>query len=412
VGEWRDAILGDVLHVAHGFAFKGENFGQGGPVRLVTPGNFNEAGGFRDRGTAQKSYDGPLPDGYVLDPGDIVIAMTEQSHGLLGSSGLVPRGAIWLHNQRIGRIRLRDPSTSKRFVYYLFNVPSVRQQINATATGTKVRHTAPDRISAVRVRLPSPATQARIAAVGAAFDDLIEINERRIKLLEDLARSLYREWFVRFRFPGHEGAASLVESELGPIPDGWSVGRLGDVAENLDRLRRPMPRSERADRPGQVPYYGAAKLIDFVDGWIFEGEHLLFAEDGSVQTRDGFPVLQLATGRFWANNHTHVLRGTAVSTQFLYLAASVYPIAGHVTGAAQPKITQANLNRLPVLVAADGVRARFDRVIDPIFDDMQSAKQRISNLAATRDLLLPRLVTGRLDISDIDLGDLLPADAA
>jgi type I restriction enzyme S subunit len=89
-------------------------------------------------------------------------------------------------------------------MYYLFNEPSVRAQVNATATGTKVRHTAPSRIQAVKVRLPPTRVQRRIAAVLSAFDGLIEINERRIERLEDLARSLYREWFVRFRFPGHQ----------------------------------------------------------------------------------------------------------------------------------------------------------------------------------------------------------------
>jgi type I restriction enzyme S subunit len=227
VSEWREAALGDVLDIVHGYAFKGENFGQGRPYRLVTPGNFYEKGGFRDRGPSQKTYDGPIPDGYVLPPDSLIVAMTEQAPGLLGSSGLVPAdGQIWLHNQRIGRVRIRDGAADKRFLYYLFNEPSVRAQVNATATGTKVRHTAPGRIQAVKVRLPPTRVQRRIAAVLSAFDERIEINERRIELLQDVAGSLYREWFVRFRFPGHEDV-ELVDSELGPIPSGWAVCHLG-----------------------------------------------------------------------------------------------------------------------------------------------------------------------------------------
>ena len=103
MGEWQELALGDVLEVKHGFAFKGEHFSQGGELRLVTPGNFYEHGGFRDRGPVQKSYDGPVPPGYVLRPGALVVAMTEQSQGLLGSSAMVPDdGQTWLHNQRIG----------------------------------------------------------------------------------------------------------------------------------------------------------------------------------------------------------------------------------------------------------------------------------------------------------------------
>jgi len=230
VSEWREVALGDVLEVAHGYGFKGQYFTQDGNVRLVTPGNFIESGGFKDRGAAQKSYDGPIPDQFVLDPDDVVVAMTEQSAGLLGSSGLVPPGATWLHNQRIGRVRLRHRSTSKRFIYYLFNDPSLRAQISATATGAKIRHTAPDRIHSARAWLPDPSTQRRIAALLAAFDDLIEINERRIELLEDLTRSLYREWFVRFRFPGH-GNFDTVDTPLGSVPADWRVTALSDVVE-------------------------------------------------------------------------------------------------------------------------------------------------------------------------------------
>ena len=125
MGEWAVRTLGEVLEVKHGFAFKGEYFGDGGELRLVTPGNFYERGGFRDRGSAQKSYEGPVPDGYVLKPGALVVAMTEQGRGLLGSSAMIPNdGKAWLHNQRIGLV-LSDPGTvDSRFIYYLLNADS------------------------------------------------------------------------------------------------------------------------------------------------------------------------------------------------------------------------------------------------------------------------------------------------
>ncbi len=103
---------------------------------------------------------GPVPADYVLDPGAVVVAMTEQAPGLLGSSGLIPDdGQTWLDNQRIGLVRSRA-DVDERFLYYLFNAPTVRTQINATATGVKVRHTAPKRIAAVQVRVPRRQTQS------------------------------------------------------------------------------------------------------------------------------------------------------------------------------------------------------------------------------------------------------------
>jgi hypothetical protein len=160
--DWQETILGDVLTVKHGHAFKGKYFGVGGGVRLVTPGNFFERGGFRDRGADQKSYDGPVVPDYHLEPGSLVVAMTEQAPGLLGSAGLVPEDEFtWLHNQRIGLVLVRHGLADKDFIRYLLNSHAVREQLAATATGTKVRHTAPSRIEAVRTSLPSYWLQQR-----------------------------------------------------------------------------------------------------------------------------------------------------------------------------------------------------------------------------------------------------------
>ena len=131
--------------------------------------------------------------------------MTEQAEGLLGSSALIPESQKYLHNQRLGLVtRVRDDRIDKLFLYYLFNTRQVRAQIRATASGVKVRHTSPSRIGDVKVHLPEVTAQRKIAAVVSAYDDLIENNRRRIATLEEMAQSLYREWFVRFRFPGHE----------------------------------------------------------------------------------------------------------------------------------------------------------------------------------------------------------------
>lgn len=132
----------------------------------------------------------------------------------------------------------------------------------------------------------------------------------------------------------------------------------------------------------------------------------------TVQTSDGFPVLQLVDSRFWANNHTHILQGSGVSTRFLYLATSRHPIAGHVTGAAQPKITQANLNRLPITVASPSIQRAFERTVDPLFDELRVIKGGIEPLAATRDLLLPKLVTGEINVSKLDLDALMETAGA
>ena len=202
MADWRNCKLGDLLHVKHGFAFLGEHFATTGTHVVLTPGNFLEEGGFKEKAEKAKWYNGPIPDDYVLNRGDLIVAMTEQAEGLLGSSALVPLSGLYLHNQRLGLIHIRDQKQAdQNFIYYLFNSKPVRQQIRGSASGTKIRHTAPSRIADVKVKVPPLPVQQRIAGILSAYDELIENSQRRIKILESMARALYREWFVHFRFP-------------------------------------------------------------------------------------------------------------------------------------------------------------------------------------------------------------------
>ncbi len=127
--SWPEIQLGNAIHVKHGFAFKGENFSDNGAHIVLTPGNFNEEGGFRLRPGKDRFYTGDIPEEYILDQGDLIIAMTEQGPGLLGSSALIPEDDKYLHNQRLGLIQVKDESViDKHFLYYLFNTKTVRGQ--------------------------------------------------------------------------------------------------------------------------------------------------------------------------------------------------------------------------------------------------------------------------------------------
>ena len=278
--------------------------------------------------------------------------------------------------------------------------------ILAGASGATFPNLSADQMRSIAI--PNNPHRRLIGRILKTIDDLIDNNRRRIELLEEMAQAIYREWFVHFRFPGHENA-TFVDSPLGPIPEGWKATTLGDCSVNFDRLRKPLSRMERASRPGPFPYYGAAKLIDWVDDWIFEGEYLLFAEDGSVQTDDGYPVLQLIDCRFWPNNHTHILQGSAVSTRFLYLASQRQPISAFVTGAAQPKITQANLKRVPILRPDEKTLGTFAATTDPLLDEWRTLQQLNTPLAALRDRLLPKMVSGEIDVLNLDLDALVRA---
>ena len=240
--------------------------------------------------------------------------------------------------------------------------------------------------------------QSRIAGILSTYDELIQNSQRRIRILESMARALYREWFVHFRFPGHE-SHPRVASHLGEIPQGWMVKRLDEIAENFDRLRKPLSKMQRTEVQGEYPYYGAAKVFDYINDFIFDGEYLLMAEDGSVITNQRAPVLQLVNEKFWPNNHTHVLRGSPpFSTHFLYLGLSQIDISPYITGAAQPKITQENMNRIPFFCGPKKLHEKFNGLVAPMIHASQALQRQIKNLRHTRDLLLPRLLSGQITV--------------
>ena len=254
-----------------------------------------------------------------------------------------------------------------------------------------------------KVFCPPLPTQRKIASILSAYDDLIENNTRRIEILEEMARAIYREWFVELRFPGPE-QVEMVESELGSIPRGWEVKSFGEVSFNFDRQRKPLSGLVRSTIQGEYPYYGAAKILDHINDYLFDGRYLLIAEDGSVITEDGKPVLQLVAGKYWVNNHAHVIQGKApISTNFIYLFMSNVAISGYITGAAQPKINQDNLNRIPILSPPQNLLERFNKMIEPIFDNIVALDLKNANLRQTRDLLLPKLISGEIDVSNLKI---------
>jgi type I restriction enzyme S subunit len=159
----------------------------------------------------------------------------------------------------------------------------------------------------------------------------------------------------------------------------WSKAPLGDLVQNFDSKRVPLSNRERAERHGNFPYYGATGVMDYVDGFLFEGLHLLVAEDGSVERPDGTPFVQLVDGQFWVNNHAHVLRAqTDEDTKFLYYALQTVPIRPFMSGSVQAKLSQANLNRIPIPYPMDEAERRAIAHILGTLDDKIELNRRMS----------------------------------
>lgn len=159
----------------------------------------------------------------------------------------------------------------------------------------------------------------------------------------------------------------------------WVEKLLGELAENFDSKRVPLSSRERENRRGPYPYYGATGIMDYVDDFLFEGLYLLVAEDGSVERPDGKPFVQLVDGQFWVNNHAHVLKGaTDEETLFLYYALQTVPVRPFMSGSVQAKLSQANLNRIPVPYPLDHAESRTIAHILGTLDDKIELNRRMS----------------------------------
>ncbi len=408
---WQRCKLGDVLEVKHGYAFKGEYFADSGTHVVLTPGNFIDTGGFKSKGAGEKWYRGPIPDDYVLREGDLLVAMTEQAEGLLGSSAMVPEGGLYLHNQRLGLVEVRDESRAdKRFLYYLFNSKPVRAKIRATATGAKVRHTAPSRIAEVAVDLPPLLVQRRVAGILSAYDELIEIDQGRIRILVEMVRSRYREWFMAFHLPAT--SASRISSGIGAALGDWE-GRFGDLV-SIERV---------GVTPAQCPdeefeHFSIPAFDDGRNPAVELGASILsgkYRVDASCLL---LSKLNPHIARAWLPRPTGLRRAVA-STEFLVLKPKngatrefVYAMCTSTefadqfatlaigTSTSHQRVKPDDLLRMATIVPDAPTMRRFASVVRPMLELSDWLRMRSANLNRTRDLLLPRLLSGEIKVGE------------
>ncbi len=409
-GDWRATTLGELFKVKHGFAFKGEYFtDEPQETVLVTPGNFAIGGGFQD--DKRKYYRGPVPQDYVLKPGQIVVTMTDLSKqsDTLGYAAIIPNDStIWLHNQRVGLLEFNSGvATSPRFVQYLLRSHEYRSWIVGSATGTTVKHTSPGRIESFATRVPPIEEQRAIAHILGALDDKIELNRRSNETLEAMARALFKSWFVDF-----DGVdeSELVESELGLIPKDWSVCSLDSIADYLNglALQKFPPESETEYLPVIKIAQLRAGNTDGADKasarlkpeFIVEDGDVLFSWSGSLE------VEVWTGGRGALNQHLFKVTSREVPKWFYYFATRLHLpdfraiAAGKAT--TMGHIQRGHLSAAKVVVPTKGELEKFDAIIAPLFAQRINNALQSRTLAQLRDALLPKLLSGELRVKDAE----------
>lgn len=319
---------------------------------------------------------------YLLLTGDIVFSRV----GSVDRCSYVDeRHSGWMFSGRCLRIRPSE-CINPLYLYYYFCLEEVRQFVRNIAVGATMPSINTKLLGEVPVSVPSIQTQRRIAAILSSLDDKIELNNKINTNLELQAQALYRLYFPYD-----------VASEL---PEEWRVGTVGEIICLHDFKRIPLSSSERAKmKEKRFPYYGAASLMDYVEDYIFDGRYLLLGEDGTVVDEAGYPILQYVWGKFWVNNHAHVLTGKlGFNVESLYMLLRQTSVKSIVTGAVQSKISQSGLRSVAVVIPPEPLLVSFNTRVYSLFKLIRHNVSENIRLAMLRDILLPYLMSGQVEL--------------
>jgi len=328
---------------------------------------------------------------YGLKFGDIVMC----------EGGEPGRCAIWKNQvpgmmiqKALHRIRASEV-LDYRFLHYNFLYIAQSKGFDQFFTGSTIKHLPLEKLAKVEVSVPPLSVQQRIAGILSAYDELIENNQRRIRILEEMARTLYREWFVHFRFPGHQKVPRIA-SPLGIIPRGWEVLEFRDLFDI--RYGKTLPKTEISDS-GSYPVYGAGDVIGFYDKMLCPNKCALVTSRGNGSgtvwrtreaafvTNNSLIMLPREDRRYW-------------DYSFIELLLKHASVMEAKTGSAQPQVTIENLNYVKAIVPVKSLVEKFCAISTPMCETVDLLYRQVKTLRQTRDLLLPRLLSGQIHLME------------
>ena len=344
--------------------------------------------------------------------GDILLTNKGSQNGAIC---LVPDPVDFCIAQDMVALRADPKKINPLYLFAALRSEIVQQRIKALNVDAVIPHLKKTDFDKLFIPLPDAVTQKWIGEWYFQLCSRIELLHETNNTLEAIAQALFKSWFVDFdpvtlkmqgRVPEgmDETTATLFpdsfeESELGPVPKGWRNVSLKEVVSIHDSKRIPLSGQVRDKRKGPYPYYGAAALMDSVDDYLFEGIYLLTGEDGSVADVYGYPIMQYVWGKFWVNNHAHILQGKdGVSTEHVMLALQQTNITPYITGAVQAKLSQTNMWRINFTMPNREVAELFGTLLEPLFVLFRHNSEQAKTLSTLCDTLLPRLISGQIQL--------------
>ena len=410
--------LGELLDVTRGASLSGEYYSTEGEFLRLTLGNFDyQNGGFKENTSKDDLFfTGTVKPQFILNEGDIITPLTEQTQGLIGSTARIPQSGVYIQSQDVGLVKCNGELLDPDFCYYLLPSQIVKKQLSAGAQQTKIRHTSPDKIKDVTVFLPELSEQRKIGhilrSIDSQIDNLTAINRN----LEQVARQLYDYWFVQFDFPNHDGkpykssGGEMVWNEKlkREIPTNWKSSSITAIA---DILSGGTP-SKSVDEywNGTIPFFGPTDVgysifqIDTKEHITQSGlEHCassLFDEGTIIITARGSIGKLVVVGKQMAMNQScyalHPKNG-----EFEYLFFLTIELIEHLkqkgSGSVFKSIIAIDIETSWLSIAPNSIIKDFCKVCSPIFKKIKENTIEIDRLQRLRDELLPMLLNGQVN---------------
>jgi type I restriction enzyme S subunit len=291
------------------------------------------------------------------------------------------KGKCWVtDNAIIGKI---NSSYDGLFLFYLLKMID----LNSYRSGSSQPLINQSILNSIQVKIPPLPTQTRIAAILSALDDKIELNRRTNVTLEATAQVIFKEWFVDFRFPGATG--EMKDSELGAIPKGWGIGRIGDLVtiSSGKGLKKDQLKDDG------FPVLGANGRIGFSERFLYNEELILTGRVGTLGT------FQLVNYKVWISDNVLILKPIdKVNYHYVYFWMKTIDFANLNRGSTQPLVTKTDLENQPVIIPENALLHEFNRVCRSMFMSISTLIQQETTLSQIRDILLPKLMSGEIEV--------------
>jgi len=384
--KWKEYSLDELIHIKHGYAFKGEFFSDE-PTDdiLLTPGNFAIGGGFKTQ--KLKYYNGDFPVDYILDEDDVIVTMTDLSKeaDTLGFSAKVPSwyGKRFLHNQRIGLVKLKTDYFDQDYLYWLMRTFSYQRFVANGATGATVKHTSPTKICQYKFTAPvDKTTQRKIASILSAYDDLIENNLKRIKLLEEKAFASYK---------------LIVHNEK---LEEYTIEELANVVMG----QSPTSDTYTNEKEDNLPFHqGVTNFSNyFVEHKIYCKAPIKIAEEGDILFSVRAPVgrINFTSDKICIGRGLCAFRSKKGFQNYFYHQLKEFFFAEDVigNGAIFNAVTKVELMKVKLKTPSEKIQQEFELEAQQMFNLILNLTKQNSKLREARDILLPRLMNGQIEV--------------